>query len=330
MKISRELRIGVFGIVTLSLFIIGVNYIKGKDIFQRHRIFYAVYNATSGIQDAAPVSINGFNVGKVTDIRFVNDTSSKILLELTIYNSVFIPSNSVARIFSLDLLGTKNVEIVFGDSKTGAESGDTLRSGSQLSLTEEVNNQVAPIKEKAENLLSSLDTMMTALHAVFNPETRNNINESFISIRNTLNNLESTTYNLDTLVYGQKKRLERILFNVESITENFRENDANITNILTNFSLISDTLAKANIAGTLKNVNSVLTRVAAITEKIDEGKGTVGLLINDNKLYDNLNKSSAQLDALIEDIKLNPFRYVNVSIFPPSKKRMEYTPEPAK
>jgi len=328
MKINREVKIGVFGIVTLTLFIIGVNYIKGKDIFHKHRTFYAVYESTSGIQDAAPVSINGFNVGKVTDISFLNRNSSKILLEITIYNSIFIPSNSVARIFSLDILGTKNIEIVFGDSKTEAQSGDTLSGGIQMSLTDEVNRQVAPIKEKAENLLSSLDTMVTVLQSVFNSETRRNLNSSFLSIRNTLTNLESTSYNLDTLVYGQRKRLERIMFNVESITENFRKNDENITTILNNFSLISDTLAQANIAGTLANVNSVLTKVDAITTKIDKGEGSIGLLVNDQKLYDNLNKSAAQLNALIEDMKLNPYRYVNFSVFPPSKKRMSYTEPP--
>jgi len=325
MKISREFRIGVFGIVTLTLFFISVNYIKGKDIFNRSRTFYAVYDATSGIQEAASVTISGLEVGKVTGMKFLTKNSNKVLLELTVYNKVFIPSNSVARISSLDLLGTKNIEIIFSNSKTEAKDGDTLVGGSQMSLTEEVNRQVAPIKLKAENLLSSLDTMVTVLQSVFNSETRKNLNASFASIRATLSNLESTSYNMDTLVYGQRKRLERIMFNVESITTNFRKNDENISNILSNFSLISDTLAKANLAGTLANVNSVLSQVDAITTKINKGEGSIGLLVNDQKLYDNLNKSAAQLNALIADMKLNPYRYVNFSVFPPSKKRMEYT-----
>ncbi len=325
MKISRELKIGVFGIVTLTLFIISINFIKGKDLFNRNRTFYAVYDATSGIQDAASVTVSGLEVGKVTDMRFLTKNSKKVLIELTIANKVFIPAHSVARITSLDLLGTKNIEIVFSDSKTEALDGDTLIGGSQMSLQEEVNKQVAPIKLKAENLLSSLDTMVTVLHSVFNSETRKNISASFTSIRATLSNLESTSYNLDTLAYGQRKRLERILFNVESITENFRKNDENISNILTNFSLLSDTLAKSNLAGTLSNVNSALSKVNAITTKINNGEGSIGLLLNDKKLYENLNNSAAQLNALIEDMKANPYRYVNFSVFPPSKKRMVYT-----
>jgi len=324
MKISRELRIGAFGIVTLTLFIISVNFIKGKDIFNRNRTFYAVYDATSGIQDAASVTVSGLEVGKVTDMRFLSKNSKKVLIELTLHNEVFIPAHSVARITSLDLLGTKNIEIIFSDSKIEAEDGDTLIGGSQMSLTEEVNKQVAPIKMKAENLLSSLDTMVTVLQSVFNSETRKSINASFKSIQTTLSNLESTSYNMDTLVYGQRKRLERIMFNVESITENFRKNDENISNILSNFSLISDTLAKSNLASTLANVNRVLSKVDAITSKINNGEGSIGMLVNDQKLYDNLNKSAAQLNALIEDMKMNPYRYVNFSVFPPSKKRMGY------
>ena len=325
MKISRELKIGAFGIVTLTLFIISVNFIKGKDLFNRSRNFYAVYDATSGIQEAASVTVSGLEVGKVTGMKFLNKHSKKVVLELTVYNKVVIPSNSVARITSLDLLGTKNIEIIFSDSQIAAQDGDTLLGGSQMSLSEEVNKQVAPIKLKAENLLSSLDTMVTVLQSVFNSETRKSINASFKSIQTTLSNLENTSFNMDTLVYGQRKRLERIMFNVESITENFRKNDENISNILSNFSLISDTLAKANLAGTLGSVNSVLSKVDAITTKINKGEGSIGMLVNDQNLYDNLNKSAAQLNALIEDMKLNPYRYVNFSVFPPSKKRMGYT-----
>lgn len=323
MKISPEVKIGVYSIVVIVLFVIGLNYLKGKDVFRKHRSVYAVYSSVNGLLDASPVFVNGLTVGKVTEMRFINPGAPKVLVKLTLYNSIAIPLDSKARINS-DLLGTKSIQIVLGKSATAIGDGDTLQSENPMTLTEEVSQQVAPIKLKAENLLSSLDTMVTALHAVFNAETRRNLSESFSRIRTTLANLENTTYNLDTLVYGQRNRLEHILLNVESITENFKQNDQNISNILQNFSNISDSLARLNLAGTLTHVNNALTQVETITQKINQGQGSLGMLINNPTLYNNLDKSAKELDLLITDIKLNPYRYLNVSVFPPSKKKLEY------
>ena len=325
MKIGREVKIGAFGILVVVLFIIALNFVKGKDIFHKHRTYYAIYNSASGLQNASPVLINGLSVGKVTKIGFMNN-SSRILMELTVYDPIAIPSNTIARIYSADILGTKNIELQLGNSFLYAKSGDTLKTEIQMTLSEEVNRQVAPLKLKAESLLSSLDTMVTALHAVFNQETRRNLNESFIRITSTIANLQNTTYNLDTLVYGQRKRMERIFYNIEAITENIRKNDKNITNILSNFSAISDTIVQANISKTITNVNTVLTDVSLITAKINNGQGSLGLLLNDTKLYNNLEKSSAELNALLKDIKLNPQRYLNFSVIPPSKKQLQYKP----
>jgi len=330
MKISREIRLGIFGTVVIVFFIIGINFLKGKDIFHKHRTYYAVFKAISGLQEAAPISINGLNIGKITGIRFESKVSSRILVELTVYNPIFIPSNSVARIYSTDILGTKNIELALGSSPLPAQNGDTLLSDVQMSLTEEVNKQVAPIKKKAEDLISSLDTMVTVLQSVFNSETRRNLNESFQRIRSTFTNLESTSFNIDTLVYGQRKRMERIFFNIESVTETLRENEKNITNVMSNFSSISDTIAKINFTNTISNLDKVLNEVASVTNKINTGQGSLGLLVNDDKLYNNLDKSAFELKALIQDMKLNPYRYVNFSVFPPGNKRMQYKEPEAK
>ncbi|NVO19038.1 MAG: MCE family protein [Bacteroidetes bacterium] len=329
MKIRREIKIGVYLVVVLLLFVTGINYIKGKDFFRKHRVFYAKYDQISGLVEAAPVSINGFNIGNVSKISFESPKSSKIIVEITVYSTLDIPKNSIARIFSPDLLGTKNIDIRLGDSPIAAQSGDTLMSGITATLSEEVSQQVAPLKQKAEGLMLSLDTMVTVVKTVFNSQTRANLQASFEHIRQTLNNLEHTTYNLDTLVYGQRGRMERILFNIESITGNLRENDQNISNILNNFSAISDTLAKAQIAHTLDDVHTTVMSLSATMDKINQGQGSLGLLINDKKLYNNLESSSTELNKLITDLKLNPHRYLNFSVFPPSSKRMQYQ-EPVK
>jgi phospholipid/cholesterol/gamma-HCH transport system substrate-binding protein len=324
MKIRREVKIGAYLIVVLLCFIFGINYIKGKDIFRKHRTFYAKYEHISGLVTAAPVSINGYNIGNVSKIHFESPNSSKIIVEITVYNALAIPSNSVARIFSPDLLGTRNIEIVLGNSQVLAQSGDTLQSSLQASLSDEVSQQVAPLKRKAEALMLSIDTMVTVVSTIFNSQTRENLNASFEHIRQTLVNLEHTTYNLDTLVYGQRSRMERILFNIESISANLRENNQNISNILNNFSALSDTLAKAQVGRTLSDVHSAVMSISAVMDRINHGEGSLGLLVNDKKLYLNLENSSKELNELITDLKLNPYRYLNISVFPPSNKRMQY------
>jgi phospholipid/cholesterol/gamma-HCH transport system substrate-binding protein len=323
MKIRREIKIGAYLVIVILGFIIGINYIKGKDIFRKHRTFFAKYSQIAGLVEAAPVSINGLNIGNVSRIDFIPN-SSQIIVEITVYNPVNIPANSVARIFSPDILGTKNINLVLGDSPVPAESGDTLLSDMQATLSEEVSRQVAPLKKKAEDLMLSIDTMVTVIRTVFNTQTRENLKASFEHIRQTILNVEHTTFNLDTLVFGQRSRMERILFNIEAISSNIRENDKNISNILTNFSAISDTLAKAQLSQTLADVHTIVTNISGIVEKINQGEGSMGLLVNDEKLYSNLEKSTEELNQLIKDIKLNPYRYLNFSIFPPGSKRMEY------
>ena len=324
MKIRREIKIGAYLVVVLLCFIFGINYIKGKDFFRKHRTFYAKYEQISGLVEAAPVSINGFNIGNVSKIRFEGRTSSKIIVEITVYNPLEIPVNSVARIFSPDILGTKNINIILGNSPIMAQNGDTLKSGMQASLSEEVSQQVAPLKRKAEDLMLSLDTMVTVVRTIFNSQARENLKASFEHIRQTLVNLEHTTFNLDTLVYGQRSRMERILFNIEAISANLRENDKNISNILSNFSAISDSLAKSQVAHTIDDVHAAVMNFSMILDKVNQGKGSLGLLVNDNKLYTNLENSSIELNRLITDLKLNPHRYLNFSVFPPSNKRMQY------
>ncbi len=324
MKISREIKIGAFLIIVILFFILGINFIKGKDIFRKHRTFFAVYNQISGLVSAAPVSVNGLNVGNVSKIYFEGPQSGRIIIEITLYNPIQIPVNSVATIFSPDLLGTKNINLVLGNSTVMAQSGDTLKSSLTASLSEEVSAQVAPLKRKAEDLMLSIDTMVTVIKTVFNTQTRENLKASFEHIRQAIVNIEHTTFNLDTLVYGQRSRMERILFNIEDISANIRMNDKNISNILTNFSAISDTLAKAQIAHTIQDVHSTVMSFSEITDKINQGKGSLGLLLNDKKLYTNLEKSSNEINQLITDLKLNPHRYLNFSVFPPSSKRNQF------
>ena len=323
MKISREIKIAIVFIAGLALLYWGINFLKGKDLFRKERTFYAVYDKVTGLVKANPVLVNGFRVGQVEDMYFHPNNSGKIIVVLTITNNdLVIPSNTVARLFSSDLLGSKAVELQLGNATAEAKEGDTLTTLIEGSLTEEV---IQPIKVKFEKVMVSLDSVLLIINEVFNEKTRDNLEQSFESIRLTINNLEHTTYNIDTLVSAQKHNLSDIIANVQSISDNIKNNNDKITNIITNFSAISDTVAKSNIASTINNADKSLKEFSEIVAKINRGEGSLGMLVNNDSLYNNLEKSSKELNELIEDIKLNPKRYLNFSVFGGSKKKNEYT-----
>lgn len=315
MKISREYKIGILATVTILLFVWGLNYLKGRDLFSKQITFYAIYNDVSGLTQSNPVSINGVSIGQISSISFMPDGSGRILVESIISQEVPIPDNSVSMLTGASLTGSREIILELGDSKTYISSGDTLEAGYQSSIQDEVSELVLPIKQRAEDLFAQIDSVMIVFQAIFNEQTRVNITQSFQSIQETLENLESTTGNLDLTIDRESTRLSAILTNAESISENLSNNNETINNILSNFSNISDSLAAANITQTLLQAEQSIASLALIVEKINSGEGSMGMLVNDDKLYNNLESSSKQLELLLEEIKNNPGAYFRLSVF---------------
>jgi len=185
----------------------------------------------------------------------------------------------------------------------------------EISFKEEVSKQFEPLKDKAEELMLSIDTMLTGLNHLFDKSNTANISKSVESIANSFENLESTTATLDTLMTSQKKRIEGILYNTESITRNLVENQERFNNIMSNFSALSDSLAKSNFKATVESANDALQEIGSIVKRINNGEGSIGLLVNDDSLYIELEKSSRDLNLLLEDIKSNPKKYLKFSVF---------------
>lgn len=315
MKYKREIGIGLIFIVALALFVWGFSFLKGFNLFKEQRVVYAVYEQVSGLDKANPVSINGLKVGQVSDIYFEPGFSGNIIVEITVETQIPIPRNSVALIYSSDLMGSKAIDLKLGDDSLYISNGDTLSTRVEASLKEAVNQQIAPLKLKAEELIMSIDSVVTVIKAIFNEKAKENLSNSIASIEQTFANLESASYNLDTLVAAQKTKLSQIMINLESITSTISENEENIDNILTNFSSLSDSLAKAEIPRTFAKIDRVMGDVALIVEKINNGEGSLGMLINDEELYKDLQESAEQLHLLMEDIRINPKRYVRFSLF---------------
>lgn len=314
-KLTKQVKVGILAVIALAVLIWGLMYLKGLDLFQKKQIFYAVYERVNGLVVANPVTIRGMNVGQVKNMYFSKQDNGKIVVELLITTDFPIPRNSVARIFSSGLISSKEVEIVLGDSKEILQNGDTLKALTESSLTDEVSKQLIPLKEKAENLMSSIDTVATIVKDILNKKTQNNLIMVVENINIVTRNLAEISRNIDTLMDSQRVRFENIIGNVESISKNLKQNNKNITDILENFASLSDSLSKARIPATIKKVNLTLEEINLVLEKINKGDGTIGLLLNDRKLYDEVAKAASDLNLLLEDIRKNPSKYVKVSVF---------------
>jgi phospholipid/cholesterol/gamma-HCH transport system substrate-binding protein len=315
LKISKELKVAFFFILAVVILVWGFNFLKGKDLFSSERMFYTVYKNVGGLEQSNSIFINGVKVGSVSKVYFEKSMNGDIIVELNLKNDFPIPRNSVSRIFSQDLMGSRGIEIILGDSPEMAKSGDTLKTDVEVSLKDAVNQQILPLKIKAEDLISSIDTMVVAIQGVFNKDIRDELLTSVRSIRQTFQNLESTTGELDTLVNTQAGRISHILYNLDAITNNLEQNSGQISATLNNLATISDSLAKSNIPQIMANLDRTIANLASISTRIEKGEGTIGMLVNDDKLYKDLEKAAMELNSLVEDIRLNPKRYVRVSVF---------------
>lgn len=296
---------------------------KGVSLFVPKKTFFATYSNVDGLLEANPVQINGMKVGSVRTVEFIPDNSGRILVSFHITKDISIPKNSTAKIVSSNLMNAKAVDLVFGDSKEMAKSGDTLNSELQLSIGQEVNKQIAPIKAKAESMLSSIDSVLMVIQGIFNTETRESLSGSMQKIQDALEALSHASLGIDTLVTTQRVKLRSIFDNLESISSNVKNNNEKISNAITNFSNISDTLAKAQLAETILKTKEAVTQISEIMAKVNRGEGSLGLLIKDDSLYTNLNATSRDLDMLVKDINENPKRYVHFSIIGGGSKKKQ-------
>lgn len=309
MKIKNETKVGVLAAFAIALLIIGYNFLKGNSIFSSETVLYARYTQVDGLGVSKPVLIHGFQVGRVDKLELKEDGS--IMATLKIKDEYQIPKNTLARLESTDLLGGKAIVLVLGNSKEMAEDGFILNGNVEKSLMEAVQ----PVQKKAELIITKMDSILTSVNSILNPNFQKNVDRSFTSIASTLASLESTSKKVDGLVGSESSKLSNILTNVEAITVNFKNNGAKIDAILANLNAVTDKAAALNFKQTIDNANQAIADLQGMVTDVKNGKGSLGQLINDNRMYENLNNASKNLDNLLIDLKANPKRYVHFSVF---------------
>ncbi|MBP3943228.1 MCE family protein [Sphingobacteriaceae bacterium WQ 2009] len=309
MKISNETKVGLLAVIAIAVLFIGYSFLKGNDVFSADNTYYTSYENVDGLTVSKPVLVNGYQIGRVS--KMILQPDGHIRTEFRINGDVPIPKNSIARIASTDLLGTKAIVFEIGDSKEIAENGFRLESGVQANIMDKVE----PIQKKIENITSKLDSVLTVVNSVLDEDFHRDFKSSVHSISTSLKNVEVITKDVEGLVGSERKRLSNIMINLESITSNFKNNETQINKIMNNLESVTDQAAKLNFSETLNKANKAMSDFQLIVDRINKGEGSIGLLINDDKLYSNLSNASESLDNLIKDVKDRPSRYIKLSVF---------------
>ncbi len=312
-KISKYTKLGFLVLATLTILIWGVNYLKGIDLLKQSNRYYVVYDKIDGLLKSSSVTINGYQVGQVTEIEFLGDYSGRLFVTLSLEGDFKIAKGSTAKIVSSDIMGTKSIKLEIVHSAEYYQPNDTLPGATESDLKEQVSMQVLPLKRKAEELISSLDSAMTVVTYVFNQKTRENLSESFENINRTVANIESASSELDKIMSSGK--INSIVTNLDSISNTINQNSGDITNIIKNLSALSDSMSKLDISPVFAEISSSVAGINKIIQKLNTTDSSAGLLINDPVLYQNLNNLAGSLDLLMKDVRNNPKRYVHFSAF---------------
>lgn len=315
MKISREFLIGIVVVVAIALLYLGVNYLKGINLFARQQRFYAIYENVAGLVPSNPVVLNGYKIGIVSDMSMHPKGDGRLIVEVLVTGQgLIIPKDTQLQIFDADLFGGKAIQLLLGDSSVLAENRDTLVGVVNLGLQETIKREFEPLKQKTSELFGSIDSVLTNLNQVFSSSSTKSIPSMFKSLQHTLDNLESSTTSIDGLLASNNQRISDIIANVNSITSNLKSNNENLTRVIKNFSSLSDTLARLQIGATMLKVDRAMSSFESTITKINDGEGTLGMLVNNDSLHHELVSASRSLDLLLDDMRVHPKRYVNFSV----------------
>ena len=315
MKISSEAKIGIIITVAIAVTIWGLNFLKGRNILKAVNTYYAIFEDIGGLEKNSKIFINGYQVGQVGNINFTADGSRKLTVQLDIEKAFQIPQKSEAVLYDADLMGTKAIMIKLSDSDRFHEPGDTVPCRIQYGLTARLEQQLLPVKDKAESLIVTVDSLMSALSYVFDSNTS-------ASLQASIQNLETGTAGISNMLSEQGK-LTSMITHMEAITLNLKNHNTQLASAMSNIESITDSIARSELKSTISNTNRTLAETHLILEKINAGAGTLGMLVNNDSLYQNLTSLSGELDLLLKDLQENPKKYVNVSVFGRSEKKKD-------
>jgi len=306
-KNHKEVLIGAFAVIILACLFFGFSYLQGRRLFSSSNQFVVVYSDAQGLKTSNPVMKNGLQIGSVIDIKLNPKNPEQIIALIDVQRSVDVPKNAEATIISADLLGAKAIELNWTPSSTVAESGDTLLGKIENSLSDKVSKEILPVKLKTEKMLGSLDTLILNMQHLFSDEA---MSGGMGSVQRTLIHLEKSSETLKDLLLAESGALKKTISNLESVTTNLQKSNQNITSITANTAAATEKLAKSDIDGTVKELKAASHALNQMLGQINSGQGSLGALVKNKDLYDNLNKTISDLNRVVADLYKNPKIYL--------------------
>jgi len=318
--VSKEIKVALFVIIVSAIFIFGLNFLKGKGFFDDNSRYFAIFEQVGGMYKSDPIVVNGYQIGKMGELTLISEgpNRGKILAEMIVSNDVKIPENTVAILFSADLLGEMNVKLIFNEeSTTYHEDGDTISTDIEGTLFEELGGELTPLTDKLSITMDNVNELFD-----FENENKQTLNYTLQSINEVLDTYNETGRILNQRLDGQLETLDALLSNVQSLTATLKGNEENINEIMTNFKELSASLNKLELEQTLSNVNGTVSSLETTISKMNNPDNTLGALLNEREMYDNLEKSTESLNVLLNDVRINPKRYININVFGGKKKEI--------
>ena len=309
MNLSKEIKTAIFALSGFGLFFIGFNYLKSNDVFVRDNIFYAVCDNAEGLLVGTPVTIQGFQVGTIDQVSLLSGNKD-IAIRFRVAKKYEFSKNSIAKIYEAGLLGGKSLAVdPQFDGADLAQSGDTLQSAIAPGLSELVNDKLTPLQEKIESMVTHADSVLIAFNSILNTDSQLQLKSSIKNLNSSISNFRSISETIDN-----------------SLSENGKLNQTfnNLADFSADLSIFSSSLQEANLDNTFQDLGSAVGNLSHILERLQKGEGSLGKLIIKDDLHQSLEQTNAKIQLLLDDMRLNPKRYVHFSLF--GKKQVKYKP----
>lgn len=306
-KVSNETKVGALAVIAVTLLVLGYNLLKGKNLIKRSDVIYARFTDVGSLEISSPVKIKGFRIGNVYSIESADNNVSEVIVAINVDQKVNIPVNSLA-VINGSLTGTTTLTIKSGNATNFIKEGDTLKSELVVDLMSKINNSIDPVLANIKQAVDSLKLVLSNLNSVFDEGNKANL-------KAVIANLKTTSTHLNELLNSKDGALAITLENAETFTTNLNKNNENLNKTIENFKNTSQKLSELELKETITSLNNTVSQFQGVLTKINKGDGSLGLLLNDKKLYNNLENTVRSVNILIDDLKMHPKRYVNISVF---------------